>query len=106
MADQIENSVYDDEEAVRFIQSHIPQEIQGKYTDDDVVLITDLVVEYYERNGWLEADADEEIDIDVEDIVNYISAQCKKDKDCHFDTNPESIRWIVEAELDYEESLG
>lgn len=106
MAEQLENSLYDDEEAVRYIQSHLPQEVQGKYTDDDIVLMTDIMVEYYERNGWLDADAEEEFDIDVEEIVNYVSSTCRKDKDCHFDTNPEYLRWVVEAELDYEESLG
>lgn len=103
---EMENSIYDDAEAVKFIQARLPQEVQGKYTDDDITLMTDLMVEYYERNGWLDADADEEIDIDVEDIVNYVANACKKDKDCTFDTDPESIRWVVEAELDYEESLG
>lgn len=106
MADQIEDNIYDDEEAVRYIQSHLPQEVQGKYADDDIVLMTDLIVEYYDRNGWLDADPDEEIDLDVEDIVNYVSNACKKDKDCTFDCDPELIRWVVEAELDYEESLG
>ena len=106
MAEQIEDSLYDDEEAVRYIQSHLPQEVQGKYTDDDIVLITDIMVEYYERNGWLDADVDEEIDIDVEDLVNYVISVCKKDKDCTFDKNPEYIRWVVEAEMDYEESLA
>ena len=106
MADNIENNVYDDEEAVKFIQARLPQEVQGKYTDDDITLMTDIMVEYYERNGWLDADADEEIDIDVEDVVDYVSKACKKDKECKFDTNPESIRWVVEAELDYEESLA
>ena len=102
----MENSVYDDAEAVKFIKERIPQEVKGKYEDDDIVYMTDLMVEYYERNGWLDADADEEIDIDIEDIVNYVSNACKKDKECHFDTDPESIRWIIEAELDYEESLA
>jgi len=106
MADQIENSIYDDAEAVKFIQARLPQEVQGKYTDDDITLMTDIMVEYYERNGWLDADADEEIDIDVEDIVNYVANACKKDKDCKFDTDPEAISWVIEAELDYEESLG
>lgn len=106
MADQIENNVYDDEEAVKFIQARLPQEVQGKYKDDDITLITDIMVEYYEQNGWLDADVDEEIDIDVEDIVEYVSKACKKDKECKFDTNPESIRWVIEAELDYEESLA
>lgn len=104
--DQIENSVYDDAEAVKFIQAHLPQEVQGKYQDDDIVLMTDLMVEYYERNGWLDADPDEEIDINVEDIVAYVTSACKKDKECKFDTDPEMIRWVVEAELDYEESLA
>lgn len=103
MADQIEDSIYDDEEAVRFIQSHIPQEIQGKYSDDDILLISDTVYDYYQSNGWI--DSDEEVEIDVEDIVNYIIKQCKKDPDCHFDLNPEYIYWIVEAEIDYEESI-
>jgi len=104
MADQIENYGFDEDEAVRFIQSHIPQEIQGKYQDDDIVLITDIEAEYFQRNGWL--DSEEEIEIDMDDIVDYIVAQCKKDKDCTFDIDPEAIYWIVEAELDYEESLG
>ena len=106
MADQIEDNLYDDEEAVRYIQSHLPQEVQGKYIDDDIILMTDIMVEYYERNGWLDADPDEEIEINIEDIVNYVSNTCKKDKDCHFDTDPELVRWVVEAEMDYEESLG
>lgn len=106
MSDKIEDGIYDDAEAVKFIQARLPQEVKGKYSDDDIVLMTDLMVEYYERNGWLDADADEEIDIDIDDIVSYVSRACKKDKDCHFDTNPEFIRWVVEAELDYEESLA
>ena len=68
MADKIENSVYDDQDAVKFIQAQLPQDVKGKYTDDDILLITDIIVEYYERNGWLDSDADEEIDIDVEDL--------------------------------------
>jgi hypothetical protein len=102
----MEDKIYDDAEAVKFIQSHLPQELQGKYTDDDILLMTDIMVEFYERNGWLDSDDDEEIEIDVEEIVNYVANACKKDKDCKFDTDPESVRWVVEAELDYEESLA
>ena len=102
----MEDKIYDDSEAVKFIQEHLPQEVQGKYTDDDILLMTDIMVEFYERNGWLDTDEDEEIEIDVEEIVSYVANACKKDKDCKFDTDPESVRWVVEAELDYEESLA
>lgn len=103
---EMENSIYDDAEAVKFIQERLPQEVKGKYTDDDIVLITDIMVEYYQRNGWLDADADEEIDIDMDDIVAYVVSVCKKDKECTFDIDPDSIRWVIECEMDYEESLS
>jgi len=102
----MENSIYDDAEAVKFIQDRLPQEVKGKYTDDDIVLMTDIMVEYYQRNGWLDADADEEIDIDMDDIVNYVVAACRKDKECTFEIDPEAIRWVIECEMDYEESLA
>ena len=58
----MEDKIYDDSEAVKFIQEHLPQEVQGKYTDDDILLMTDIMVEFYERNGWLDTDEDEELD--------------------------------------------
>ena len=47
MSEKLEDSIYDDEAAVRFIQSHIPQELQGKYTDDDILLTIDTMMDYY-----------------------------------------------------------
>lgn len=100
MAEQLEDSLYDDMEAVRYIQSHIPQEAQGKFSDDDVLYISDTVYDYFESNGMLE---DEEVDIDMEDLVAYVVKQSKRDE---FNFDPELVYWVVEAELDYEESLG
>lgn len=100
MAEQLEDSLYDDMEAVRYIQSHIPQEAQGKFSDDEVLYISDTVYDYFESNGMLE---DEEVDIDMEDLVAYVVKQSKRDE---FNFDPELVYWVVEAELDYEESLG
>ena len=46
---------------------------------------------------------DEEVDIDMEDLVAYVVKQSKRDE---FSFDPELVYWVVEAELDYEESLG
>ena len=51
-------------------------------------------------SGMLE---DEEVDIDMEDLVAYVVKQSKRDE---FSFDPELVYWVVEAELDYEESLG
>ena len=100
MAEQIEDGLYDDQEAVKYIQNQLPQEAKGKFSDDDVLYISDTVYDYFESNGMLE---DEEVDIDMEDLVAYVIKQSKRDG-FNFDT--EAVYWVVEAELDYEESLG
>lgn len=100
MENQVEDCLYDDQEAVKFIQSHLPQEAQGKFTDDEVLYISDTVYDYFESNGMFE---DEEVDIDMEDLVAYVIKQSKRDE---FKFDPELVYWVVEAELDYEESLG
>lgn len=103
MAEQLEDNVYDDDAAVAFIQEHLPQDAQGKFTDGQILYISDTVYEYFEENGML--NDEEPVDIDVEDLTEYVVRALKKDKDFgEFD--PELVRWVVEGELDYEESLG
>lgn len=99
---ELEDSIYDDEAAVNFIKNQLPVEAKDKFTDDEIVYITDVIVDYYSSNGLLDSDADEEVEIDVEDLVSYVVKQSKRDK---FEFDHELVRWVVEGELDYEESL-
>lgn len=98
--EELENMIYDDQEAIKYIQSHLPQDAQGKFTDDEVLYISDTVYDYFESNGML--DDDEAQDIDVEDLTNYVIKQSKRDG---FKFDPEMVGWVVNAELDYEETL-
>lgn len=98
--EELENMIYDDQEAIKYIQSHLPQDAQGKFTDDEVLYISDTVYDYFESNGMLEDD--EAQDIDVEDLTNYVIKQSKRDG---FKFDPEMVGWVVNAELDYEETL-
>jgi len=100
---ELEDSIFDDAAAVKYIQSHLPQEAQEKFTDDEVLYISDTVYDYYESNGFLSADADEEVDIDMDEITEYVVKGAKRHG---FNFDPELVRWVIEAEMDYEESLG
>ena len=66
MSNQNDDFLYDDDEAVRFIQNYLPQDLKGKFSNDDILYILDLVYEYYETNGLFddEDDDDKEIEID------------------------------------------
>ena len=58
-------------------------------------------VDYYYTSGILESD-DEEVDIDLEVIAEYV---CKRANDEGFCSsfNPEEVFFIVQADLDFQE---
>jgi len=96
-----ESFLYDDEDAVKFIQNHLPQEAKGHFSDDEVLYITDLIFDYYESNGFFE-EYDDDIEIDIEDLQEYVIKNSKRDG---FSFDAELVRWVIEGEFDYEETL-
>lgn len=101
MSQQLEDVIYDDDAAVKFIQNHLPQEAKGLFTDDEILYITDVVFDFYESNGLMDEDAD--VDIEIEELVDYVMKNSKRDG---FSFDAEAVRWVIEGEFDYEESLG
>lgn len=100
---QLEDSVYDDQDAVKFIQNSLPQELKETFSDDDIVYITDVIYEFYESQGLLDDDVEEEeAEVDLEDILEYVMKNAKRDG---FEFEPEAVRWVIDGEFDYEESL-
>ena len=95
---------YDEEDAVRFIQHHLPQEIKGKYTDDEVNYIIDIIYEYYEEKGIMDVEDDAAIEIDEDELIAYVTESVKKDKLRHFEDD--DIVSIIQGELTYCESVG
>ncbi|GBU08579.1 hypothetical protein AwDysgo_19100 [Bacteroidales bacterium] len=95
---------YDDDESVSFIQNYLPQELKAVFSDDEVNYIVDLIYEYYDGKGYLdELDDDKEILIDEQELVSFVVKQAQKDKVGRFE--PEAIKFVVEAELAYGDSI-
>ena len=100
---QLEDSVYDDQDAVKFIQNSLPQELKETFSDDDIVYITDVIYEFYESQGLLDDDVEDDVaEVDLEDILEYVMKNAKRDG---FEFEPEAVRWVIDGEFDYEESL-
>lgn len=97
---------YDEEDAVKFIQNYLPQELKGKYTNDEINYIIDIVYEFYEDKGLMDEDTDENslIDIDEDEMIAYVLKNTKKDKINNFSS--EDIAFIIQGELAYCDSLG
>ena len=104
MADFDEEIRLDEEENRRelaFIRSQLPSNLKKYYSDKDILYMMDLIVEYYYESGILES-TDEEVDIDLEVVAEYV---CKKAKEqgFSFSFNPEEVFFIVQADLDFQE---
>lgn len=90
---------FDEDEAVRFMQDNANTSM--RYGEEQMLNIIDIVWDYYEDNGLLDIDSDEELDI--EDLVDTAKRLIAKDKKSGI--KPEDIEPLVMAELAYEESL-
>ncbi|MBO5181821.1 MAG: hypothetical protein J6B92_08040 [Paraprevotella sp.] len=92
----------EDMRTVAFIQNYLPQETKGKFSEEDLLYLLDVITDYYATSGVLEQDGDEngEIEIDMEKVVDYILKVMKKDGTPD-KFNAEDLLWVVEAELEY-----
>ncbi|HOV71587.1 MAG TPA: hypothetical protein PLO31_05190 [Dysgonamonadaceae bacterium] len=96
---------YDEQDSVRFIQEHLPDEMRGEFTDDEINYIVDLVYEYYEEKGFLdEEEEDAEVIIDEEELLAYVIKNAQKDAIRDF--TEDEIEAIVAGELAYCDSLN
>lgn len=96
----------DDEKTIEFIRNYLPQELKDRFSEDELYYFLDLIDEYYSESGILDAqpDADGYVDIDLEQVVEYIVQEAKKDEVGEYD--PEEILFVVQGEMEYGNSLG
>jgi len=102
--------LYDDNESVKFIKNILPDDIRQKYNDDDIIYLVDLIYDFYESKGFMdddietEEDDDTQVDFDEDELVAYVQNNAIADGMGKYKT--EDIALIVQAELDYCESIG
>lgn len=98
--------IYDEDDSVKFIQNYLPQEMKGKFSDDDINYVVDLIYEFYESKGFLneESNDESEIDIDEDELVEFVIKNAKEDGVGKFAS--EEITFIVQGELEYCDSIN
>lgn len=107
MADLEEELMQDAKEdacIVEYIKNYLPADLKETFEDDDLYYFLDVIVEYYANSGVLDAvpDKDGYVNIDLDKVVDYVVAQAKKDKVGDF--KPEDVLFVVQGEMEYEDS--
>lgn len=97
---------YDEDDAVKFIQNYLPQELKDKFSNDEINYIIDVIYDFYDEKGFMDDNADDSalVDIDEDEIISYVLKSTKKDKINKFSS--EEIAFIIQGELAYCDSLG
>lgn len=102
--------VFDEDKAIRYILDALAKSnnTTKKYSDDDILEVIDLIWDYYEDNGFLDIDMDDESDgaesVDKTKLIAWITKMVKKDHNSNL--NPEDLPAIIDAELAYEALCG
>ena len=87
----------DDAKTIEFIKNYLPQELKNKFTDDDL---------YYTTSGCLDVEPDAEgyINIDQDEIVNYVVKEAANDGMGPYEAD--DVFFVVQGEMEYGNSLG
>lgn len=94
--------VFDEDKAVEFIRTRIHSD--GRYSSDDILEVIDMIWDYYEDNGMLDIDMDDDSQgpegAERDKLVAHVVKMVRKDRGCRID--PDDVPAIVDAELAYE----
>lgn len=96
----------EDAKTVAFIRNYLPQELKERFTDEDLYYLLDLIIEYYATSGCLDAEPDEEgyINIDQDEIVEFLLAEAEKDNMGGF--SADELLFVVQGEMEYGNSIN
>lgn len=96
---------YDDDACLAFIRKETKQIATiAALSDDDLLYIVDLIYDYMESRGYLDDEADEEFDIDLDEIYEYVIKNIKRDE-MSITLSADDLAAIFDAEDAYTESL-
>lgn len=104
MSDEKKVLEYDEDDSLKFIQQYLPEEMQDVFSDDEINYIVDLVYEFYEDKGFLDESDDSEIEIDEDELLEYIFENAREDDIREY--TDEQIEAIVAGELAYCDTLN
>lgn len=95
-------NVFEIDKAINFIRQDLDEPVKSEISDDDLEVIVEMILDYFEDNGFLEIDCEKD-DPEPSEVSEYIGNKIKSvEPDYPFLS---SIQKIVEAEYKYEEML-
>lgn len=92
---------FSEEAVIAAMRASLPEGKAEAIDDDELLNVVDMIWDFYDDNGLLDIDSDDELD------VNELKKQVRKTlaKDKLSPVTPDLVDLLVDAELAYEASL-
>lgn len=98
---------YDEEEAIGFIRRTLPEEVNNRYSDDDLLEIIDALWDYYDESGATSLDNIQDEEDEYPDPASVAPKLMKVlAKNGPKAINIPDLTIIIKGEIAYEEDLG
>lgn len=104
MKPQDDMLVFDEDEAVKFILKYLPKQFKSTVDETDVEYVLDVMVDFYEKNGFMEEDSAEEANIDEDDMFNFIRKIISKEQ--VISLSDDELQAVLDGEFEYGKSIG
>lgn len=93
---------YNEEDAIKMMAAQLPEALRDS---DAISEVLDLIYDYYDENGDLEIDSDDDEESEnVDEMARYIADYLRKNPPA-VNFSIENIASMVRAEIMYEQSL-
>ena len=105
MSEDINSMEYDEDVAIKYILSKLPAEVSEQYTENDILLIIDVIFDFYESKGFFDISiSDDEDSFEEGELIEFVKKALKKDKANK--VKLDDVANIVLLELEYEDSIN
>lgn len=98
--EELLNDEAENQREIAYIRDRLSFDLKEKFTDNQLLFMINAIGSYFYTSGILESD-DEEVDIDLELIADYVCKEAKEEKEGPF--NPDDVFFVVQADLDFQE---
>jgi hypothetical protein len=97
--DELLKDAEEDAREAEFILAQLPSELKERFSKDTILAMMDYIVEYYYDHDVFDS-SDEEIEIDIDEVADYVSRQAAADG--LGDYAAADVFFVVQADLDYQ----
>lgn len=99
--------VFDLEEAFEWVVAHVPDDVAGTLTPEDVRRILDYQLEYFRRRGVSGNGSSQQppgsVVVGGSETVDYILERCRATGETY---HPEQVHAVIETQLSYLRAIG